>query len=92
LLRSQDPPPSSPLAPHLLLDPEDDRGVCHDFLTEASLRAVDDESISQALVEAVEELSGQLGSMTLNDDYKPYVLVGSPICVSEKKKKKLLTE
>ncbi|KAI9780878.1 MAG: hypothetical protein M1839_006505 [Geoglossum umbratile] len=70
----QDPPPSSPLAPHLLLDPEDDRGVCHDFLTEASLRAADDESVCQALVEAVEELSKRLGSMTLNDNYKPYVL------------------
>ncbi|KAI9867295.1 MAG: hypothetical protein M1813_009573 [Trichoglossum hirsutum] len=70
----QEPPPSSPLTPHLLFDPEDDRGVCHDFLTEASLRAVDDELVRGALVEAVEELSQQLATMTLNDDYKPYVL------------------
>ncbi|KAH0543651.1 hypothetical protein FGG08_002089 [Glutinoglossum americanum] len=71
---SQDSPPSNPLTTHLLLDPEDDRGVCLDFLTEVSLRATDDESVRGALVEAVEELSKQLKSMTLNDNYKPYIL------------------
>ena len=33
------------LAEHLLLDPEDDRGVCHDFLAEVVSRFEEDESI-----------------------------------------------
>ncbi|KAI9828554.1 MAG: hypothetical protein M1819_006546 [Sarea resinae] len=65
---------SSPLLKHFLVDPEDDRGVCHDFLAEAVARFDEDESIKDALVGAVEELSRQLSRMNMNDDYKPYVL------------------
>ena len=66
---------SNPLTAHLLVDPEDDRGVCHDFLTEAVRRFDEDESIKDALVKAIEELSRKLDELTLNDNYKPYVLV-----------------
>ncbi|KAI9829054.1 MAG: hypothetical protein M1832_000077 [Thelocarpon impressellum] len=67
-------PASNPLTPHLLVDPEDDRGVCHDFLSEAVLRFDEDEAVKEALVGAVEELSQQLARLTMNDDFKPYVL------------------
>ena len=70
-----DPPASNPLTPHLLVDPEDDRGVCHDFLSEIVLRLDEDEPMKEALVGAVEELSQQLQDITMNDDFKPYVLV-----------------
>ncbi|KAI9843901.1 MAG: hypothetical protein M1837_006055 [Sclerophora amabilis] len=70
----QEYPSSNPLTPHLLVDPESDRGICHDFLSEAVRRFDEDESIKDALVNAVEELSRQLAGKTMNDDYKPYVL------------------
>ncbi|KAI9793503.1 MAG: hypothetical protein M1816_007935 [Peltula sp. TS41687] len=69
-----DPPTSNALAQHLLVDPEDDRGLCHDFLTEAVRRFGEDDSMKEALVGAVEELSRQLAGMTMNDNYKPYIL------------------
>ncbi len=37
-------------------------------------RFKDDDTVQTALVEAVEDLSHQLAKMTLNDNYKPYVL------------------
>ncbi|KAL8802696.1 MAG: hypothetical protein Q9182_003654 [Xanthomendoza sp. 2 TL-2023] len=67
-------PDSSPLLPHLLVDPEDDRGLCHDFLAEAVSRFADDDTIEPALVGAIEDLSRQLAQKTMNDDYKTYVL------------------
>ncbi|KAL8719577.1 MAG: hypothetical protein Q9225_003429 [Loekoesia sp. 1 TL-2023] len=70
----REPPESSPLVPHLLVDSEDDRGICHDFLAEAISRFPDDDTIEPALVTAVEDLSRQLAKMTMNDDYKSYVL------------------
>ncbi|KAL9590791.1 MAG: hypothetical protein Q9203_000429 [Teloschistes exilis] len=70
----QDPPDTSPLLPHLLVDSEDDRGICHDFMTEAILRFPEDDTIEPALVTAVEDLSRQLAKKTMNDDYKAYVL------------------
>ncbi|KAL8947616.1 MAG: hypothetical protein Q9222_006124 [Ikaeria aurantiellina] len=70
----REPSAMSPLVPHLLVDPEDDRGVCHEFLTEAVSRFPEDETIEPALVAAVEDLSRQLAKMTMNDDYKAHVL------------------
>ena len=70
-----DPPATNPLTPHLLVDPEDDRGICHDFLSEAVSRWPDDDTVQEAVVGAIEDLSRQLGKMTMNDNYKPYVLV-----------------
>lgn len=65
---------TSPLTPHLLLDPEDDRSLCHDFLTEAISRFPEDDSVQPALIGAVEDMSRQLAKMTMNnDEYKLYV-------------------
>lgn len=72
-----EPPVSNPLTPHLLVDPEDDRGLCHEFLNEAVSRFSEDETVKEALVGAIEELSRQLSKMTMNDNYKPYVLVSA---------------
>ena len=70
-----EPAESSLLTPHLLVDQEDDRGLCHDFLAEIISRFAEDESAQEAMVGAVEDLSRQLARMTMNDDYKPYILV-----------------
>ena len=62
--------------PHLLVDePEDDKYVDPDFLTEAIERFPEDDTVRDALVGAVEELSRQLAVMNMNNDYKPYILV-----------------
>ena len=76
-------PASSPLVPHLLVDAESDRGLCHDFLQEIASRFADDETAQEAIVWAVEDLSRDLSKMTLNDDYKPYILVGDRPCVHQ---------
>ncbi|KKZ66087.1 ubiquitin conjugation factor E4 B [[Emmonsia] crescens] len=72
--RKIDAPPSSTLKPHLLQDPEDDLGLCHDFITEAIKRADEDETVLPAFVGAVEEMSRDLSDLTLNMNYKPYVM------------------
>ena len=74
-LISQEIPEMNPLVPHMLVDPEDDRGICHEFFTEAVSRFQEDDMAQKALVGAVEDLSRQLATMTMNENYKPYVLV-----------------
>ena len=78
-LRSREPSPSSQLTSHLLVDQEDDRGVCHEFLTEMISRFPEDESAEEAMSTAIEDLSRELANKSMNDDYKPYVLVGSVV-------------
>lgn len=60
-----------------MVDPEDEKGICHDFLTEAISRFDEDDTVKGALLGAIEDLSRQLSQMTMNDNYKPYVLVSS---------------
>ncbi|KAJ5403359.1 hypothetical protein N7509_003230 [Penicillium cosmopolitanum] len=69
-----DNPERSPLASHLLLDPEDDKGVDLDFIGEAVRRFDEDEGIKPAFIAAVEELSAELSNKDVNDDYKPYAI------------------
>jgi len=71
----QEPSPVNPLAERLLVDSEHDRGICHDFLSEAVSRFNEDESVKEALVGAMEQLSRELSKLSMNDDYKPYILV-----------------
>ncbi|KAK5937778.1 Ubiquitin conjugation factor E4 [Knufia obscura] len=60
-------------ADHMLMDPEDDGGVDHDFIIEAVTRWDDDDSIASAFVNAVEELSRRLAGITMDGEYRPYV-------------------
>jgi ubiquitin conjugation factor E4 B len=71
----QEPSPVNSLAERLLVDSEHDRGICHDFLSEAVSRFDEDESVKEALVGAMEQLSRELSKLSMNDDYKPYILV-----------------
>lgn len=75
---SREPSTSSQLATHLLVNQEDDRGVCHEFLTEFISRFAEDDSAKEAMAEAIQDLSRDLAKMSMNDDYKPYVLVSRP--------------
>lgn len=67
-----DSPQVNPLAKHLLIDPEDDRGVCHDFLSEAISRFDEDDSVKDAFVGAVEQLSTELARKAMDSDYRSY--------------------
>ncbi|KAL4878531.1 ubiquitin elongating factor core-domain-containing protein [Aspergillus karnatakaensis] len=69
-----DPSGRSPIKPYLLLDPEDDKGVDLEFLSEAVKRFEEDDTIMPSFIAAVEELSRELSSMDIGDDYKPYVI------------------
>jgi ubiquitin conjugation factor E4 B len=69
-----DTPSSNPLTPHLLCDPDDDRGVCTDFLTEANNRFAEDDSLKGMFTSAVEEMSRQLATRSMSGDYRPYVM------------------
>lgn len=64
---------SNPLVDHLLADPDNDNGICSDFLTEASSRFDEDESIKEAIVGAAEELSRQLSEKNMLGDYQYYI-------------------
>lgn len=70
-------PTSSALADHLLVNQEDDNGVCHEFLKEFERRCKDDESAQEAMADAIRDLSRRLAKITMNDDYKPYMLVST---------------
>ena len=63
------------LAEHLLVDGEDDRGLCYDFLTEASARFEDDPSLKDVFAAAVELLSRQLATKSMDSDYRSYTAV-----------------
>ena len=65
---------SNLLTRHLLVDPEKDTGICHDFLAEAVSRFPDNDGTREAIIDAVEHLSNELAAMTMIDNYKPYVL------------------
>lgn len=69
----QDDP--APLVPYLLLDPEEDKGVDYEFLGEAVRKFDEDSLLKPMFINSVERLSHELAAMSLNDDYKPYVLV-----------------
>ncbi|OAL47049.1 ubiquitin conjugation factor E4 [Pyrenochaeta sp. DS3sAY3a] len=71
----EDPSAENVLAERLILGPDDERGVCYDFLTEATLRMAEDDSIKEALVEAMEHLSRKLAKISMNGDYKPFMLI-----------------
>jgi ubiquitin conjugation factor E4 B len=68
----------SSLAAYLLVDPEDDRGIDFEFINEAVRRFDEDDTIKPAFISAIEQLSSQLASMDVNDDYKPYAIVRQP--------------
>ncbi|KAF2142353.1 uncharacterized protein K452DRAFT_297659 [Aplosporella prunicola CBS 121167] len=70
----------NPLGHHLLVDPEDERGLCHDFLNEAVSRFEEDESVKEALVGAMEQVSRELSKKSMNEDFKPYVLALRNFC------------
>lgn len=61
--------------PYLLRDIENENGICVDFFSEAISRFDDDDSIEPLFTKAMVQISEKLSTMTMNDDYKPFVNV-----------------
>nr|POE94305.1 ubiquitin conjugation factor e4 [Quercus suber] len=72
-LFGENAPEGNPLVDHLLAEPECDTGICTDFLTEASARFEDDDSIKEVIVGAAEELSRRLSVKDMLGDYQNYM-------------------
>lgn len=72
-LFGEDVAPGNPLVDHMLKEPESDSGICYDFLTEVSNRIDDDDTIKDAIVSAVEELSQRLSSLQMLGEERAYV-------------------
>jgi ubiquitin conjugation factor E4 B len=71
----EEAPAGNALADRLLLGPDDERGICYEFLTEASQRIGEDDMIREALVGAMEDVSRRLSTVSMNGDYKPHMLI-----------------
>ncbi|CAI9632749.1 unnamed protein product [Alternaria burnsii] len=71
----EEAPAENALADRLLLGPDDERGICYEFLTEASQRIGEDDTIREALVGAMEDVSRRLSIVSMNGDYKPHMLI-----------------
>ncbi|KAF4551864.1 Ubiquitin elongating factor core-like protein [Elsinoe fawcettii] len=65
---------TNPMTDHLLAEPESDAGIDPDFLLEITSRFEEDDTYKEVMVSAVEQLSSRLSSMTMNDNYKPYMI------------------
>lgn len=65
--------------PYLLLEGGDDKGICPDFLTEIVSRIDEDDTVKPMLTKAVVRLSQDLSKMSMNDNYKTHINVGSEI-------------
>ncbi|KAF2223300.1 putative ubiquitin fusion degradation protein UfdB [Elsinoe ampelina] len=65
---------TNPMTDHLLAEPESDAGIDPDFLLEITSRFEEDDSYKDVMVSAVEQLSSRLSSMTMNDNYKPFMI------------------
>lgn len=62
------------LLPHLLAGSDDEKGLCHEFLAELVSRFADDDAAKLMIVNTVTEMSAQLSSLSMNDNYTQYVL------------------
>jgi ubiquitin conjugation factor E4 B len=61
------------LANHLLADPECERGVCYDFVTEGMSRLPDDTGVRDMLVDAIAECSRRLSKISMAGEYYAYM-------------------
>jgi ubiquitin conjugation factor E4 B len=71
----EETPATNTLADHLLFGPDNDQGICWEFLKEASIRMSEDDTVEEAMVSAMEDLSRRLAKVSMNGDYSAYLLV-----------------
>ncbi|KAI1106443.1 ubiquitin conjugation factor E4 [Jackrogersella minutella] len=61
------------LVPYLLRHHDNEDGICLDFFVEAISRIPEDDSVATIFTDAMVIISTKVASMTMNDDYKPYI-------------------
>ncbi|SPQ20412.1 e70e2b0f-7e15-4eb0-a36e-0c2f4fc09463 [Thermothielavioides terrestris] len=66
-------PQHDTLVPYLLREFESEGGLCMEFFVEAVARLDDDDSIAPLFTKAMADISSKLATLSMNDDYKPYV-------------------
>lgn len=64
---------STSFMPHLLAEQDVENALDHDWLQEAASRVGDDQELKDKLVEAAEQMSQELATKSMNDDYRPYI-------------------
>ncbi|KHN98331.1 ubiquitin fusion degradation protein 2 [Metarhizium album ARSEF 1941] len=73
-LYGRDPNPQhDTLVPYLLKGIQADGGLCVDFITEAIQRFGEDEAFPALFNDAMVQISSQLSTLSLGDEYKPHV-------------------
>ncbi|KAH6885763.1 ubiquitin elongating factor core-domain-containing protein [Thelonectria olida] len=66
-------PKHDTIVPYLLKGVQTDEGLCFDFIREAIKRFDEDEAIPGIFNNAMVQISTELGKMSMDDDYKPYI-------------------
>ncbi|KAF7542311.1 hypothetical protein G7Z17_g11690 [Cylindrodendrum hubeiense] len=66
-------PKHDTLMPYLLKGIQNDEGLCFDFIREAIKRFDEDEAFPGIFSNAMVQISAKLGSLSMDDDYKPYL-------------------
>lgn len=61
--------------PYLLKGVQTEDGICFDFIREAIKRFDEDEAFPAIFDNAMVQISAKLGTMSMDDDYKPYLQV-----------------
>lgn len=73
---SRDPNPNhDSLVPYLLRHHDNEDGICLDFFAEAVSRIPEDDTVAAIFIDAMVTMSKRLATMTMNDDYRPYMNV-----------------
>ncbi|KAI1453518.1 ubiquitin conjugation factor E4 [Annulohypoxylon moriforme] len=71
---SREPNPNhDTLVPYLLRHHDNEDGICMDFFAEATSRIAEDDTVASIFIDAMVAMSTKLATMTMNDDYKPYI-------------------
>ncbi|KAG5661063.1 hypothetical protein KAF25_002706 [Fusarium avenaceum] len=68
-------PKHDTLMPYLLKGVQDEGGICFNFIQEAIKRFDDDDAIPALFNDAMVQISSRLGTISMDQDYKPYVQV-----------------
>ncbi|KAI1389114.1 ubiquitin conjugation factor E4 [Hypoxylon trugodes] len=70
----RDPNPKhDSLVPYLLRHHDNEDGICLDFFVEAVSRIPEDDTVASMFTDAMVAMSRKVATMTMNDDYKPYI-------------------
>ncbi|KAH8677580.1 ubiquitin elongating factor core-domain-containing protein [Xylariales sp. PMI_506] len=73
-LFSREPNPHhDTLVPYLLRHHDNDDGICLEFYEDGIARMQEDDTVAPIFTDAMIQLSSKLATMSMNDDYKPYI-------------------